>query len=413
MIPVAYGAGLAERVRTAAPGQVTAVQDNHGREAVEAGLELGVDPARIITIVDSATVAKELGVTVFPPYERSAAVLQDIAALVTAGTIRFAVEATFPLDQVRDAFTLARRPPSRRQGRGPADGRLTTRQNADTPEEAMPRIRLDIAYDGTGFNGWAIQPGQRTVQGLLESTLATILRAPARLVVAGRTDAGVHASGQVAHVDIEEDRLAYLSRRKQPIPALVATKINGIAGLKADLVVKRSTIAPEGFDARFSPLWRRYQYRIADEHAERDPLRRVNTLWFPAVLDITAMQRAAQELLGLHDWAAYCRPRQGATTIRDLLDFSWQRDATGVLVAELRADAFCHSMVRALVGATVSVGEGKLPGDRLLAIRETTERSNEFKTMPAHGLTLVEVGYPPDDEMLARAELTRSRRDAE
>ncbi len=203
----------------------------------------------------------------------------------------------------------------------------------------MPRIRLDIAYDGTGFNGWAIQPGQRTVQGLLESTLATILRAPARLVVAGRTDAGVHASGQVAHVDIEEDRLAYLSRRKQPIPALVATKINGIAGLKADLVVKRSTIAPDGFDARFSPLWRRYQYRIADEHAERDPLRRVNTLWFPAVLDIAAMQRAAQELLGLHDWAAYCRPRQGATTIRDLLDFSWQRDATGVLIA--RAEGGC------------------------------------------------------------------------
>ena len=232
-------------------------------------------------------------------------------------------------------------------------------------------------------------------------------------MVAGRTDAGVHATGQVAHVDIDEDRLASLSRRKEPIPAKVATRINGIAGLKADLVVKRSTLAPEGFDARFSPLWRKYQYRIADEAAERDPLRRVNTLWFPAALDLAAMEEAAHELLGLHDWAAYCRPREGATTIRDLLDFSWQRDAAGVLIAQLKGDAFCHSMVRALVGATVSVGEGKLPGDRLVGVRDAAERTNEFKTMPAHGLTLVEVGYPPDDELLARAEQTRTRRDAE
>lgn len=277
----------------------------------------------------------------------------------------------------------------------------------------MPRLRLDIAYDGTGFNGWARQPDQRTVQGVLESALETVLRAPAKLVVAGRTDAGVHATGQVAHVDVDDERLASLSRRREPIPALVAQKLNGIAGLKSDVVVSRSALAPEGFDARFSPVWRRYRYRISDEGAARDPLRRLDTLWYPATLDATAMQGAADELLGLHDWAAYCRPREGATTIRDLLDFRWQRDADGVLVAELRADAFCHSMVRALVGATVAVGEGKLPGDRLQRIRDEAKRTNEFRTMPAHGLTLVEVGYPPDGELAARAEQTRARRDAE
>lgn len=277
----------------------------------------------------------------------------------------------------------------------------------------MPRLRLDIAYDGTGFKGWARQPGQRTVQGVLEAALETVFRTPLRLVVAGRTDAGVHAAGQVAHVDVEDDALASLSRRRIPIPGLVAQKLNGIAGLKSDVVVQRSSIAPAGFDARFSPVWRRYRYRIADQHALRDPLRRLDTLWYPAALDITAMAAAASELLGLHDWAAYCRPREGATTIRDLLDFRWQRDADGVLVAELRADAFCHSMVRALVGATVGVGEGKLPGDRLAGIRDERLRTNEFRTMPAHGLTLVEVGYPPDDELAARAEQTRARRDAE
>jgi tRNA pseudouridine38-40 synthase len=277
----------------------------------------------------------------------------------------------------------------------------------------MPRIRLDIAYDGTGFNGWAKQPNQRTVQGVLEAALETVLRAPARLVVAGRTDAGVHAVGQVAHVDLDEAQLASLSRRKVPIPELVATRLNGVAGLKSDVVVRRSSVAPDGFDARFSPVWRRYRYRIADQSAIRDPLRRLDTLWYPADLDITAMHSAAQELLGLHDWAAYCRPRVGATTIRDLLDFRWQRDADGVLVAELKADAFCHSMVRALVGAAVTVGEGKLPGDRLTGIRDAAQRTNDFRTMPGHGLTLVEVGYPPDDQLAARAEQTRARRDAE
>jgi tRNA pseudouridine38-40 synthase len=278
-------------------------------------------------------------------------------------------------------------------------------------------MRLDIAYDGTGFTGWARQPGLRTVQGELEAALATIFRRfppGPTLVVAGRTDAGVHATGQVAHLDLTAAQLAFLGRphgEREP-GASLARRLNGIAGLRRDVQVARATIAPPGFDARFSPVWRRYEYRIADAAAAKNPLLRHHTISYPATLDLDAMNRAADELLGLHDWAAYCRPRAGATTIRELQEFRWQREADGVLVARLKADAFCHSMVRALVGAAVSIGEGKLPGGRLTQLRDARERTSEFKVMPAAGLTLVEVGYPADAELGARAEQTRARRDA-
>jgi tRNA pseudouridine38-40 synthase len=284
-------------------------------------------------------------------------------------------------------------------------------------EQHTTRLRLDIAYDGTNFTGWAKQPGIRTVQGELEAAIAIILRrygeAP-KLTVAGRTDAGVHATGQVAHLDLSADQLAHLAKKHgraapQPGDAL-ARRLNGIAGLKSDVYVSRAVIAPEGFDARFSSIYRRYEYRIADAAAERNPLLRNHTVWFPAALDLDAMNAAARELLGLHDWAAYCRPRVGATTIRELQEFSWRRDPTGVLVARLQADAFCHSMVRALVGAAVSVGQGQLDGDRLLGIRSEALRTSEFKVMPATGLTLVEVGYPDDAALAARAAQTRARR---
>lgn len=282
------------------------------------------------------------------------------------------------------------------------------------------RLRLDLAYDGSGFTGWAKQPGIRTVQGELEAALATIFRrhglAPV-LTVAGRTDAGVHATGQVAHVDLSPEQLAHLAKphgRGAPLvePSLaLARRLNGIAGLRSDVVVSRVTVAPTGFDARFSPLWRRYEYRIADALAERNPLLRSHTIWHPANLDADAMNEAAAELLGLHDWASYCRPREGATTVRELHAFHWTRDSTGVLIARVQADAFCHSMVRALVGATVSVGEGKLSAERLVAIRDSARRTSEFIVMPAAGLTLVEVGYPDAEAMGQRAEQTRARRD--
>ena len=291
-------------------------------------------------------------------------------------------------------------------------------------ETLSTRIRLDIAYDGAAFTGWTRQPGLRTVQGEIEAALAVILRrfppVPS-LVVAGRTDAGVHATGQVAHLDLTPEQLMSLDRPRRGKlggrvfdgPASLGRRINGIAGLNSDVYVSRTAIAPSGFDARFSALWRRYRYRIADTAAPRDPLVRGHTVWYPAALDADLMNQAATTLLGLHDWAAYCKPREGATTIRTLQEFRWWRQDDGVLVAEVKADAFCHSMVRSLVGACVAVGQGNLPVERLVGIRDERIRGSEFKVMPAKGLIMVEVGYPPDDELASRAELTRARRQSE
>ena len=285
-------------------------------------------------------------------------------------------------------------------------------------DEPTQRLRLDLAYDGTKFAGWARQPSLRTVQGVLEEALATVFQRdgePPLLTVAGRTDAGVHATGQVAHLDLGPRQLERLSKphggRPAPEPAAaLARRLNGIAGLSSDVVVRSATFAAPGFDARFSPIWRRYEYRIADAAADRNPLHRLFTTWYPSELDVDAMNTAARELLGLHDWAAYCRPREGATTIRELQDFRWSRGTDGVITAYLQADAFCHSMVRALVGAGVAIGEGRLSSGRMLGIREEAQRTSEFKVMPAQGLALVEVGYPPDEELEARASQTRARR---
>ena len=280
------------------------------------------------------------------------------------------------------------------------------------------RFRLDIAYQGTDFNGWGRQPELRTVQGELEAALATIFRRagdPPALTVAGRTDAGVHARGQVAHVDLAPEQLATLRKPHGKRPPLtpheaLARRLNGILGPVADVVVLRAGVAPAGFDARFSALWRRYEYRVADRLALRDPLQRHRTAWVSADLDADAMDLAAHGLLGLHDFASYCKARDGATTIRTLLDYSWRRDDDGVLVGEVVADAFCHSMVRALVGACVEVGEGSLtPGD-LVELRDARARTSAFKVMPARGLTLIEVGYPEDAELARRAEQTRGLR---
>jgi tRNA pseudouridine38-40 synthase len=236
--------------------------------------------------------------------------------------------------------------------------------------------------------------------------------------VAGRTDVGVHAIGQVAHLDLGPEQLSALARPARGHPhaitgaASLASRLNGIAGLDSDLRVNASSLAPDGFDARFSALWRRYEYRIADATSSHDPRRRTHTLWYPGSLDEQAMKDAAQTLLGLHDFASFCRPRVGATTIRTLQSFEWDRATDGVLRARLQADAFCHSMVRSLVGACVAVGESRLAAERIPGLRDEAKRGSEFKVMPAKGLTLTEVGYPPDDELAERAELTRARRDS-
>lgn len=280
------------------------------------------------------------------------------------------------------------------------------------------RIRLDIAYDGTSFRGWARQPGLRTVQGEIEEALERILGGDPRLVVAGRTDAGVHASGQVAHIDLDAGQIARLPRRRRDndeadaVTAL-AGRLRGVLGSYADVTVRSTTVAPEGFDARFSAVWRRYSYRLADATTGYDPLDRLRTTAVRSTLDLAAMDAAAQRLIGLHDFAAYCKAREEATTIRTLLEYDWRRADDGVLVANVRADAFCHSMVRALVGACVAVGEGRIEVDDVVAIRDARMRIPETKVLAARGLVLAEVGYPADDLLAARAEQTRRRRDDE
>lgn len=277
------------------------------------------------------------------------------------------------------------------------------------------RIRLDIAYDGTHFRGWATQPGLRTVQATLETALARIVGSDVRLVVAGRTDAGVHAAGQVAHVDLTAEQWTRVETRHgraaQDPAASIAHRIRGVLGAYPEVTVHRTSLAPSGFDARFSAVWRRYRYRLADEVSGYDPARRLDTTNIRGELDVTAMNVAAQSLIGLHDFAAYCKPREGATTIRTLLDYRWHRDADGALVAEVKADAFCHSMVRALVGACAAVGEQRLAVDAPVVLRDALERTSRFKVLAARGLTLVEVGYPADELLEARAEQTRARRD--
>nr|WP_210768061.1 tRNA pseudouridine(38-40) synthase TruA [Cellulomonas humilata] len=285
-------------------------------------------------------------------------------------------------------------------------------------EQPSVRLRLDLAYDGTGFAGWAIQPDLRTVQGVLEVALGTVLRTdgPPRVTVAGRTDSGVHARGQVAHVDIpvgliEKSR----GRSRRPVDEVLLTRLGGI--LPPDLVVHALTRAADGFDARFSALSRRYAYRICDDSARRDPLSRTHVLWHRRTLDVDAMAAAAKPLVGRHDFASYCKPRPGATTIRTLEAFSWSRPVdgpdAGLVVATVQADAFCHSMVRSLVGASLAVGEGRegsgWPAEMLAARR----RGAGVHVVAPHGLMLEEVSYPADEELAARAVLTRARRAAE
>lgn len=292
---------------------------------------------------------------------------------------------------------------------------------ASRPPDGAVRIRLDLAYDGTDFQGWAKQPGIRTVQGLVEESLARILprtSPPPTLVVAGRTDAGVHAAGQVCHMDLGADHLARLERKegsgREPLTpmAALARRLRGVLAKNEDVAVTGVALAPPGFDARFSALWRRYEYRLADRPGSRDPMQRHRTAWWAEKLDETRMQAAAASLLGLHDFASFCKARPHATTIRTLRSFSWTRGADGVLVAALEADAFCHSMVRSLVGACAAVGAGDLALADLGEVRDDAVRGSAFKTAVPRGLTLLEVGYPHADELGSRAVLTRTRRKA-
>ena len=338
-------------------------------------------------------------------------------------------------------------------------------------------MRLDLGYDGTDFAGWAAQPGLRTVEGTLGAALAMVLRLgdrprrgegrglaegtglaegaglgagtglvegaglneasasarPLRLVVAGRTDAGVHARGQVCHVDVPEPAwLALPGRGDLPPAAVLLRRLAGV--LPTDIGVRGAALAPPGFDARFSALRRRYAYRVCDDPAGVPPLRRRDVLSRPGrrepgrtgpgrtegCLDVDAMDDAARRLEGLHDFAAFCRRRQGATTIRTLLRYRWRRPAEAFahdvavgeefVVADVVADAFCHSMVRALVGAVLPVGEGRRQVGWPLEVLTGGVRDPGVTVVPPHGLVLEEVVYPADDALVERAARARAVR---
>ncbi len=276
------------------------------------------------------------------------------------------------------------------------------------------RLRLDLAYDGTDFHGWARQKGDlRTVQGVLEDNLSMILRHPVELTVAGRTDAGVHARGQVAHLDTT--RAALGQRSIDGDPTKLVKRLAKL--LPADVRVHACTEVPADFDARFSALRRRYVYRITTHPRGALPTRARDTAtWFKPV-DLELMQAAADQLVGLNDFVAFCKAKPHATTIRELLAFEWKDVSTPaepqLYEAHVTADAFCWSMVRSLVGCCLRVGEGSRGVDFAAHMLREESRSSEIPLADAQGLSLVGVDYPDADQLAARAAMTRGRRAAE
>ena len=271
------------------------------------------------------------------------------------------------------------------------------------PESGFRRLRIDIAYDGTRFSGWATQPGRRTMQDLVEEAIARISRTNIESIVAGRTDAGVHATGQVIHVDVPDamfDReLNYLDLR---------FKLNRI--LDEDIRIMAISDAPPGFHARFSALRRYYSYKIIDNNDVVAPLSRYDVASWYRPLDVDAMNEASKLLLGHHDFAAFCKFKVGGTTIRTLEKYEWRRDDQGLLVADVVADAFCYSMVRNLVGAVVCVADGRQDPAWISSLLANRERVSDSLVFPARGLTLYKVDYPTDDQLLERARITVAKR---
>ena len=269
------------------------------------------------------------------------------------------------------------------------------------PESGFRRLRIDLAYDGSNFAGWAKQPDRRTVQECIEEALAKISRITPETIVAGRTDAGVHATGQVIHVDLPEsvalDDLVY--------------KLNRL--LDEDIRVHSISIAPEAFHARFSALRRYYRYKILDDNKVLDPLARLDVSTWYRPLDLDVMNKTSALLLGEHDFAAFCKYREGATTIRTLEKYEWKRSPEGFLVADIVADAFCYSMVRNLVGAVVCVADGRFDPEWIAGVLNNKERVSDSLVFPGRGLTLYQVDYPNDAELLERAKKTIARRNEE
>ena len=275
-------------------------------------------------------------------------------------------------------------------------------------ESGFLRLRIDLAYDGTNFSGWGKQPDRRTVQEEVEKTLSKLTRTKAESVVAGRTDAGVHATGQVIHVDIPEMESGPYAKKVNWDFSDLPYRLNRI--LDEDIRVISATVAPYGFHARFSALRRHYVYKILDNNTVILPLSRFDIAPWYRTLDVDVLNQASALLLGENDFAAFCKFRESATTVRTLEKFFWTRNNDGVLVAEVVADAFCYSMVRNLVGAAVCVADGRFEPQWIKDVLDNRVRISDSMVFPARGLTFSQVDYPDDDELVARIERTLRRR---
>jgi tRNA pseudouridine38-40 synthase len=271
------------------------------------------------------------------------------------------------------------------------------------PESGFRRLRIDIAYDGTNFSGWGAQPDRRTLQDLVEEAISRISRSDVASIVAGRTDAGVHATGQVIHVDVPDamfsSGLTYTDFR---------FKLNRI--LDEDVRIMLITDAPPGFHARFSALRRKYVYKILDNNDVIAPHSRFDVAPWYRPLDVDRMNEASALVLGHHDFAAFCKFREGSTTIRTLEKYEWVRTPEGLLVADVVADAFCYSMVRNLVGAVVCVADGRQDPSWMSELLANKARVSDSLVFPARGLSLYQVDYPSDDQLLERARVTVGKR---
>ncbi|NMN02283.1 tRNA pseudouridine synthase A [Bifidobacterium panos] len=333
------------------------------------------------------------------------------------------------------------------------------------------RLRIDLGYDGEGFYGWALQPNVRTVQGEVENAIRRILRVPpddsedpVRLVVAGRTDTGVHASHQVCHVDVNASTLSR-AKGHMRVSAVTALEHRLQRIVPDDIAIHSVSAAPEGFDARFSALERTYVYRIADRGSGVDPRLRGCVLHIDDELDIDAMNQAAAMTIGLHDFGSFATPNPGGTTIREVKRAYWERvpstplcagiapqagrvaakakaktktkaktkaaaeptespestEATtqsyvvpalesGLVCFTIVADAFARNMVRSLVNACVQIGVGKRDLDWFAGKMEVPEREGSTGPIAPQGLTLEHVAYPPDSQLASRAQSIRAVR---
>ena len=304
----------------------------------------------------------------------------------------------------------------------------------------MVRLRLDLAYDGGAFYGWARQPTLRTVQGELEQALHTILRVPAddpdeplRLTVAGRTDTGVHALHQVCHLDVGEATLdRCVGHMGVPAPEALFRRLSRM--VPDDIAIHAVSVAPEGFDARFSALERTYVYRICDDARPVDPRMRGFVLALDDRLDLDAMNAAAAMTIGLHDFGSFATPNPGGTTIREVKRAHWSRipvsplvpgasggagtaggytvpaAESGLVCFTIVADAFARNMVRSLVNACVKVGQGRKDLDWFAEKMATPLREGSTGPIAPQGLTLEHVAYPAADQLAARAEAIRAKR---